>query len=168
MAETSGGHAAEQHFPENLRAMREAKGISQAAIAKAMRERGHSWHQTTVARVEAGRQPPGLGETVDLAAILGVTVDRLTWPGPEAAEHALIARAAGALRTAWRETAAGSARLQAARESAERTAAERAKSRYPRVRDAARGLAEELGDCTLQGALAEGAAMLERTRNGEA
>jgi transcriptional regulator with XRE-family HTH domain len=167
MAEISGGHAAEQYLPENLRALRERKGISQAALAKAMKDRGWPWHQTTVVRIESGAQSLGFGETVDLAQLLGVTPDRLTWAGPEAAESGLVSTAAGRLRVAWRETAEAAARLADARDSAARRITEASKSRFPRVRDAARGLGEDLGDCTLEGALAEADEIRERTARGE-
>jgi transcriptional regulator with XRE-family HTH domain len=167
MAEISGGHAAEQYLPENLRALRERKGISQAALAKAMKDRGWPWHQTSVSRIEAGVQALGFGETVDLAQVLGITPDRLTWAGPEAAESGLVSTAAGRLRVAWRETAVAAARLHDAREAADRRIAEAAKSRFPRVRDAARGLGEDLGDCTLDGALAEAHEIRDRTARGE-
>lgn len=168
MAETSGGHAAESYLPENLRALRERKGMSQAALAKAMQERGWLWHQTTVVRIEAGRQSLGFGETVDVAYILGVTTDRLTWAGPEASESALVAGAHGRLREAHRETADAAARLNAARSAAERTVEERAASKYSRVRDAARALAEELGSATLETALGEAEELWRRTERGEA
>jgi transcriptional regulator with XRE-family HTH domain len=167
MAETSGGHAAESYLPENLRALRGRKGISQAAVADAMRDRGWPWHQTTVHRIESGQQMPGFGETVDLAHVLGVTTDRLTWSGPEAAESGEVAIVHGRLREAWRETAAAAARLHAARSGAERTIAERQGSAYARVRDAARGLAEELEGATLETALGEAAEILLRAGRGE-
>jgi transcriptional regulator with XRE-family HTH domain len=168
MAETSGGHAAESYLPENLRALRERKGMSQAALAKAMRERDWPWHQTTVHRVESGAQSLSIGEIVDAAYVLGVTTDRLTWAGPEASESALVAAAHGRLREAWQETAGAAARLHAARDAAERTVAERGGSKYSRVRDAARGLAEELESATLETALDEAEALWRRTERGEA
>lgn len=168
MAETSGGHAAESYLPENLRALRERKGLSQAALAKAMRDRDWPWHQTTVHRVETGAQPLGIGEIVDAAHILGVTTDRLTWAGPEASESALVAAAHGRLREAWRETADAAARLKAASHAAERAVTEGGASKYGRARDAARGLAEELEAATLEAALMEAEALWQRTKRGEA
>jgi transcriptional regulator with XRE-family HTH domain len=168
MAETSGGHAAESYLPENLRALRERKGMSQAALAKAMRDREWPWHQTTVVRIEAGRQSLAFGETVDVAHILGVTTDRLTWAGPESSEWGLVSASHGRLREAWQETADAAAQLHAARSAAERTVAERRDSKYSRVRDAVRGLAEEIESATLETALEEAQALRLRTRRGEA
>lgn len=167
MAETSGGHAAGQYLPENLRALRERKGISQAVLAKAMKDRGWPWHQTTVTRVEGGRQPVEFGEVVDLAEILGVTPDRFTWSGPEAGERELAASASARLRGAWHEVALAAARLEDARGAAGRTAERSAKSAFPRVRDAGRGIGEDLQDCTLELALAEAERIREHDRRGE-
>jgi transcriptional regulator with XRE-family HTH domain len=168
MAETAGGHAAESYLPENLRALRERKGMSQAALAEAMRKRDWPWHQTTVHRVETGAQSLRIGEIVDAAHILGVTTDRLTWAGPEASESSLVAATHGRLREAWRETADAAARLKAATSAADRAVAESSASKYSRVRDAARGLAEELEATTLETALAEAEALWQRTKRGEA
>jgi transcriptional regulator with XRE-family HTH domain len=168
MAETSGGRAAESNLPENLRALRKRKEMSQAALAAAMRERDWPWHQTTVTRVEAGRQSLSIGEMVDAAHILGVTTDRLTWAGPEASESALVAGAHGRLREAWREVADAAARLHAARDAAERTVEERGASKYGRVREAVRALGEELDGATLETALGEAEELWRRTERGEA
>lgn len=155
MSQPSPGDAAEQYVPENLRALRERKGMSQAALAEAMRALGKRWHQTTVARIEAGQREVRFKEIVDLAAILGVTTDRFTWSGPESGERALAAMASARLRTAWRETALAAARLEDAREAAVRAAGRAAASAFPRVREAGRGIGEDIGDCTLETALAE-------------
>ena len=168
MAETSGGHAAETYLPENLRALRERKGMSQATLAKAMKGKGWPWHQTTVVRIESGVQSLGFGETVDLAQVLGVTTDRLTWAGPESSESALVAGARHRLRESWQEAAGAVARLRAARDGAERSAASGSNSKYSRVRDAAGALAEELREATLESALAEAEEIWQRTKRGEA
>ena len=168
MAVISGGHAAEQHLPENLRVLRERKGMSQASLAQAMSERGWPWHQQTVYKIENGKQGVGFGEAADLAGIFGVTTDRFTWTGPETLAATLLANAAGTLRQSWREAADAVARLHAARATAGRLIAEHRDSSYPRVRDAARGLADELGDTALEGALAEGGDLWQRTAAGAA
>lgn len=53
-------------------ATRMNRGITQAALAAAMKERGHSWHQATVWSVEKGDRAIRLGEAVSLSEILGV------------------------------------------------------------------------------------------------
>jgi transcriptional regulator with XRE-family HTH domain len=82
------GRCSDEAFGANLRALREDNGISQPELARRMVERGWPWHQSTVYRTESGRQPLKLGEAVDLARILGVTVDRLAGADPAAAEEA--------------------------------------------------------------------------------
>jgi len=166
MADTAGGHAAGRYLPENLRALRERKGISQAALARAMKEREWPWHQTTVARVESGARPVEWGEVVDLALILGVTADRFMWSGPEAGEREMASAATARIRAAWRELALAAARLEDASDAATRTAERAAKSPFPRVRDAARGLAEDVADCTVELALAEAERIRKRDRKG--
>lgn len=157
---------ADERLGANVRALREGKGIAQAELARLMSAAGHPWHQSTVARAEAGRQAVRASEAEALARILGTTVDRLLWAGPEAGEAALAGRALGRLRQDWREAAGAVARLHAARASAERAAGRAAASEWPRVRVIADGLAEELADCTLDTALDEGAAIFEREANG--
>ncbi len=70
--------SAEKRIGANLRTLRERAGMSQAAVAAAMTERGHSWHQSTVARVETAAQSLRLREAVDLAAILQVPLSALS------------------------------------------------------------------------------------------
>lgn len=56
----------------NIRFARTEKGLSQAALADAMREAGQGhWRQNTVSRVENGRQEVYLGELDALERILG-------------------------------------------------------------------------------------------------
>jgi transcriptional regulator with XRE-family HTH domain len=164
MTETSAGDAAERYIPENLRSLRERKGISQTKLATAMQERGRAWHQTTVARVEAGLQEVKVGELIDLAWILGVTIDRFMWSGPESGEREAVASASARLHAAWREVALAVARLRDASEAARRTAERGAKSAFPRVRDAARGLAEDMADRALESALAEAGKIAEQDK----
>ena len=151
----SDGFAASRHLPGNLRALREHQGMSQAALATAMRERGWSWHQTTVVRVEGGQQQPGYGEVVDLAVILGVSLARLSYATGEAADLMLAEGAIIRLREAAEESASSLTRLCAERAAAERAARDAGKSKYPRVRDTARAIEAELEGATVQHVLAE-------------
>jgi transcriptional regulator with XRE-family HTH domain len=158
----SGGHAAEQYLPENLRALRERQGVSQAALAEAMSHQGWPWHQQTVYKVENGKQGVGFGEATDLAAILGVSADRLTWSGPEANEAALVDRATAILRQSWEEAAGAIVRLHAARAGADRTLGHSEDSKYARVREACGDLRNELDAATLDAAVDEGMARWEQ------
>ncbi len=56
----------------NLRTLRERKGLSQVALARAMVDRGLSvWRQTTVSRVEKGDRPLYVNEMSALDEIVG-------------------------------------------------------------------------------------------------
>ncbi len=69
-------------FGYNLRRLRERDRMSQAALTAAMRDRNWPWHQSTVYRIESGKQPATFWEARDLAAIFGVVLERFTWkPG---------------------------------------------------------------------------------------
>lgn len=162
----SSGHAAEEYLPENVRRLREHKGLPQSALAKAMSDRGWSWHQQTVYRVENGKQGVSLGEATDLAEILGVPPGRLTWAGPEASEAALVDRAAAILHQSWNELADSAARLHAARDGAGRAIARSEGSEYGRVRETCAGLRAEHEHSTVKSALAEGWARWEREAAG--
>lgn len=153
-------------FGKNLRAVREHRDMGQRELAARMAGRGFPWHQNTVTRAEAGDRVVAFYEAVALAAILGVTTDRFTWTAPETAERELAAAASARLRGAWRELALAKARLDDARDAAARTAGRGAKSEFPRVRDATRGISEDIEDCSLELALAEADRIREREREG--
>jgi FtsZ-interacting cell division protein YlmF/DNA-binding XRE family transcriptional regulator len=74
----------EQRFAANLRAAREASGVSQERLADEMAARGWPWRQQTVTRVENGRRMVRLGEAKAVAEILDMSLDQLTWPTPDA------------------------------------------------------------------------------------
>lgn len=59
----------------NITTARKAAKMSQAEMGKAMASRGHEhWRQTTVSRVETGRQAIKVAEMETLSEILGVSV----------------------------------------------------------------------------------------------
>lgn len=159
-------HAAAARFGENLRAVREHRGLSQPDLAREMTARGHPWHQSTVYKTEHGKRVVGFHEAEDLAAILGTTTDRFTWLPPEAAETALADRAAAILHCAAEDAANAVAALHAARAGAERAIAEHGSSRYRRVRQACSEIAAELADATDENVLAEGTARWQRMKAG--
>ena len=160
--------AERERFGANLRAVREHRGMGQRELAAQMTGRGYPWHQNTVTKVETGGRDVKFGEASALAAILRVTTDRFTWATPEAAAVTLMSGTTGRLREAYREVTGSAARLHAARDAADRSVAEYADSKYERVRETARGLAEELKDATLEAALDEAEALWRRTERGEA
>ena len=148
----------------NVKYLREHASIPQAELARRMSERGWPWHQSTVYRVESGRQAVRFDEAVDLADLLGTTLDRLTWAIGEAGEQEL---ADGAL-VRLHDSAAGAAesltQFYAARARALRTARDAAASEYARVREAAASIAEELLHYTIDEVLAAAQAHWEELR----
>jgi transcriptional regulator with XRE-family HTH domain len=72
VAESAGVNADERAFAAVVRRARERTGWPQGRIAEAMNAQGWRWHQSTVARVESGKQAARLGEAVALAEILGI------------------------------------------------------------------------------------------------
>jgi len=95
----------------NVQRLRKKAGLSQQAVADAMQVAGQTtWHQTTVARVEAGRRTLTFGEWQDLEGIIGHgvmvgtdTERSMTKTGRKARDTILnihLARAEQALTTA--------------------------------------------------------------------
>jgi transcriptional regulator with XRE-family HTH domain len=153
----SDGHAGTRHAGGNLRAIRSSRGLSQTAIAGEMNGRDWPWHQTTVGRVESGAQSVSLGEAIDLAAILGVSLDRLTMPGEGAAEIAAAEQAATRLRLSWIEAVKGIRHLREAAEAARSVLPGAETSKHPRVRETAALITEDLSRYTFEAAVAEAA-----------
>lgn len=118
-----------------------------------MTERGWLWHQSTVYRVETGKQPVRFDEALDLADLLGVTLDRLTWEIGQAAREEQVTRNISSVREAMQEAAVAVARLRYERLTAGIAARGTADSDYPSVRELGVGLAEDLQSVTLDAAL---------------
>jgi transcriptional regulator with XRE-family HTH domain len=76
--------AADVRAAVNIRSLREAKGMSQGELARQMSARGWPYYPQTVHRIEHGQRKIGFGEAAEIAAILGTSIDRLAWAGPEA------------------------------------------------------------------------------------
>ena len=62
---------------ERLLALREALGLSQAAVARAMQQRNHTWHPQTVLKIEKGERPLRLSEAVSLTRHYGLPLEVL-------------------------------------------------------------------------------------------
>ena len=127
---------ANRHLAANLRALREGKGISQPALARAMSEHGIQWHQQTVARIESGQQRAKWDEVVALGVILGVPYDRFTWPPAEANAADHLYMEANRLRGSARDLIHAVGALLSARKLSERVLENTAKYDSPGVRDA--------------------------------
>ena len=64
-----------------MRELRLGASMAQAALAAAMADREFRWHQTTVARIEAGTQHLSIEEAAALAEIFGVELGSLAPAG---------------------------------------------------------------------------------------
>lgn len=73
----------------NAQRVRSIAGLSQTQVAQAMSQRGHSWQQQTVLKVERGSRPLRLSEAADLADFMGVEVRDLY----DRRDHELLAAA---------------------------------------------------------------------------
>jgi transcriptional regulator with XRE-family HTH domain len=73
----------EQRAGALVRERRGSLGLSQGALAAAMRRLGYEgWQQSTIAKIEAASRPLRVNEVTDLAAVLGVDVaELLGYPG---------------------------------------------------------------------------------------
>lgn len=109
-----------EHEPEavagqELRRLRLARGWSQKEEAAHLEAAtGRPWHQTTVARIEAGTRPLRVNELAEFAELLGVTVPHLLFEhiSLEAAE-AEIAELEPELKAAKARAAEAEAALKA-------------------------------------------------------
>jgi transcriptional regulator with XRE-family HTH domain len=97
-----------------MRVLRKRTGLSQAALAAAMTDRGHRWHQQTVVRAENAARVLPFTEAADLAEVLGTTLDRLTRPSGEAQAVESLDAAAHSVKEAHGVIADGVAALLAA------------------------------------------------------
>lgn len=150
----------------NVRYLREHASVSQTELARRMAERGWPWHQATVYRVETGKQPVRFDEALDLADLLGVTLDRLTWAIGESAEEELATFAITSLRERMQEAAVAIARLRVARVVAESRAKAAADSDYPHIRELANGIEQDAQAADLDALLALTNILWRRYRQG--
>jgi transcriptional regulator with XRE-family HTH domain len=140
----------------NLRRLRMAAGMSQAELARLMRERGWPWHQSTVHRLESGKQAVGLGEGVDLAVILGTTISGLIQPVPEADAAQKVLQVSASVENSADVTSEAVRILLGARADAENILAATEGTPWPHVDDLRQALAEVAGKHTVEAAVAEG------------
>lgn len=67
----------EMTFVENMRMLRERRGMSQTEFAKKASENGLSFHQPTVQRIESGQRPLKLTEALVIAQLLGSSLEAM-------------------------------------------------------------------------------------------
>jgi transcriptional regulator with XRE-family HTH domain len=151
----------------NLRTLREGAGMSQSALAAEMTERGHPWHQQTVGRIEAGRQPVRFGEIEELASILRTSLDRFTYGSAEATEAQFTYSIGARVRQEYGAVADAVFRHLLAEAAAERLLARPPASDTPRVKAAREDVAARLGEYTLDGAIDEGIRRYEERGSGQ-
>jgi transcriptional regulator with XRE-family HTH domain len=85
-----GPSTAEMALGLRLRRLRDARGMSQEQLARLMSVHGHPWHQTTVAKTEAGARPIRVNEVIDLARVFGLKPgDLLDTLSPSPSPHQL-------------------------------------------------------------------------------
>jgi len=147
--------AARLRFGGNLRAVREHRGMGQRELAQRMTERGHSWHQNTVSKTEAGERTVTFDEAEALAVVLGVTTDRFSWLAPETAGVTVVTDAAARLSAAFAGAVDAVAELHAARAQASVAVAGHRDSKYDKVRDVSEGLEASLAARTPEAVLGE-------------
>lgn len=64
--------AFERGFGQKVRAYRQERGWSQEELARRLRDLGLDMHQTTIAKLEAGRRPTRLSEAYAIALAFGL------------------------------------------------------------------------------------------------
>lgn len=78
----------DQRFGQRVRATREQLGFAQEHVAALMRSlHGVQWHQTTVAKIEAGTRPVKLSEAVGIAHVLATDLSALVDDGEPRDAH---------------------------------------------------------------------------------
>lgn len=82
-------------FGKNVRILRQALGLTQEELAKAMTEAGTPMRQTTVAKLERGARPTSITEASALATVLSVSIYALFALDDESKEALYIAMADG-------------------------------------------------------------------------
>jgi transcriptional regulator with XRE-family HTH domain len=82
-SEASADSLIDERAAANIRAAREALGMSQGELARQMAAHGWPYYPQTVHRVESTQRKISIGEGAALAKILRTSLDRLTWPKAE-------------------------------------------------------------------------------------
>jgi transcriptional regulator with XRE-family HTH domain len=159
--------SANERLGAAVRTLREQKGISQAELARLMTERGWPWHQSTVYRVESGRQTVGFSEALDLAGVLRTSLDRFTWGSAEANESDFVYAARARLVQQYEVTAEAVCRMLAEEKVTDRTVRRHKDSKWERVQVALDDLMGTAKDYHLEAAIEEGVRRYEERTSGE-
>lgn len=79
-----------QAFSSWLRAARTTAGVTQKQVSEEMRQRGFSFMQTTIAKIEYGERPVRIEEAAALVELFGTTLDTALGLNPDHAAASLI------------------------------------------------------------------------------
>lgn len=150
-----------------VRTLREQKGMSQAELARLMTERGWPWHQSTVYRVESGKQTVGFSEALDLAGVLRTSLDRFTWGSAEANESDFVYAAGTRLVRQYGVVAEAVCRMLAEEKIADRTVRRHKDSEWKRVQVALDDTMARIETYHLDAAIDEGIRRYEERTEGE-
>lgn len=141
-------------FGMNLRLLRGK--LSQKELARQMTGRGHPWHQSTVYRIEQGKQTATYPEAKDLAEILHTSMERFSWTGPEANGTAYVYGAGARVSQSYEDVAEAVSRQLTDLDTADRVVAQQRDSKYERVREACEDVAARIEEYGLNEAVDEG------------
>jgi transcriptional regulator with XRE-family HTH domain len=86
---------------QNLRKMREARGMTQAELAGAVAERGLPFRQQTIVKIEKGHRPLRLREAHEIAAALELRIDDLVAEQVVFDDSALLITHTAGLANRW-------------------------------------------------------------------
>jgi transcriptional regulator with XRE-family HTH domain len=167
MGAESQRETANERFGANLRDLRQRQGMSQAELARQMTEAGFPWHQSTVYRVEQGRQAVTYWEARALAGILRTSTDRFSWEGPEASATEMVYGAGAVLRQRYEAVAEAVYVLLLGQDRVGRVLGWNEDSKYERVQEARRDVALRAGAYSLEAAVDEGVRRYEERGTGE-
>lgn len=84
-------------FARNVKFRRTQRNMTQTEVARLMKERGFSFHQQTVQRIEDGVRPVKLEEAYALSRIFEISVDSMAWNMENMRAHDISELAHGAL-----------------------------------------------------------------------
>lgn len=139
-----------RQFGDNVRRLRERKGISQSDVAREMAALGWDWHQSTCYKTEQAGRRTEAAEAHDLARILDVPLAHLFRPGPEADAIVRAGQASMSLHRNWANAATAVDGLLTARDEAAKIVRQGERSECESVREACAELAADLARMTVE------------------
>lgn len=83
---------AERRIGRNLRRIREALELTQQDVAERLREKGHRFHQTQIAKIERGERPLRVNEWLAIAEVLKIDAHELMAAGEGTDDRLFMAK----------------------------------------------------------------------------